>query len=40
MAPALARIATEGETMGLEPELLQLLRPGIVARAQELAALA
>jgi len=40
MAPALARMATEGETMGLEPELLQLLRPGIVARAQELAALA
>lgn len=40
MAPALARIAAEGETMGLEPELLQLLRPGIVARAQELATLA
>lgn len=40
MAPALARIATEGDTMGLEPELLQLLRPGIAARAQELAALA
>jgi len=39
MAPALARIADEGQTMGLEPELLQMLRPGIEARAQELAAL-
>jgi serine/threonine-protein kinase HipA len=40
MAPALARIATEGEAMGLEPALLQLLRPGIRALAQKLATLA
>jgi len=39
MVPTLERIATDGETMGLEPELLQHLRPGILARAQEMAAL-
>ncbi|MFC7461208.1 type II toxin-antitoxin system HipA family toxin [Hydrogenophaga defluvii] len=39
MVPTLERIAAEGETMGLEPGLLQHLRPGILARAQELATL-
>lgn len=39
MAPALERIAVQGEAMGVEPALLNLLRPGILARAQELATL-
>jgi serine/threonine-protein kinase HipA len=40
MAPALARIADEGVQMGLDAHVLAYLRPGILARAQELAALA
>jgi serine/threonine-protein kinase HipA len=40
MAPVLVQIAAEGQAMGLEPEVLDHLRPGILARAQELAALA
>jgi serine/threonine-protein kinase HipA len=39
MAPVLERIAAEGESMGLDADLLQHLRPGILARAKELAAL-
>ncbi|MFY7865000.1 type II toxin-antitoxin system HipA family toxin [Roseateles sp.] len=39
MAPALAHIATDGEAMGLDAELLNHLRPGILARAKELATL-
>lgn len=39
MVPALERIAAEGESMGMETEVLQHLRPGILARARELAAL-
>jgi serine/threonine-protein kinase HipA len=40
MAPALREIAVHGEAMGLEPDVLGHLRPGILARADELAALA
>lgn len=36
MAPALKRIAEQGHTMGLDPELLQHLRPGLLAQAQQL----
>lgn len=37
MAPGLQRIADEGESWGMAPEVLNHLRPGIVARVQELA---
>lgn len=40
MAPALETIAREGEAWGLDGELLTHLRPGLLARARELAALA
>lgn len=40
MVPALVQIAAEGEALGLEPHVLNHLRPSILARAQELAALA
>jgi serine/threonine-protein kinase HipA len=40
MVPALERIADEGEALGLDVEVLAHLRPGILARAKELAALA
>jgi serine/threonine-protein kinase HipA len=39
MVPALEQIAAEGEAMGLDAEVLTHLRPGILARAQELATL-
>jgi serine/threonine-protein kinase HipA len=39
MAPALEQIAADGEAMGLDANVLAHLRPGILARAQELAAL-
>ena len=39
MVPALEQIARTGETMGLDADVLAHLRPGILARAQELAAL-
>lgn len=39
MEPALRRIAAGGGEMGLEPEVLDHLRPHILARASELAAL-
>ncbi len=39
MVPALDRIATEGERLGLDADVLNHLRPGIEARAKELAAL-
>ncbi|WP_439590513.1 type II toxin-antitoxin system HipA family toxin [Hydrogenophaga sp.] len=39
MVPALERIAEEGEALGLDAEVLTHLRPGILARAKELAAL-
>jgi serine/threonine-protein kinase HipA len=39
MVPALERMAAEGETMGLEPEVFSHLRPSLLARAQELTAL-
>ena len=37
--PALKQIAADGETMGLDANVLAHLRPDILARAQELAAL-
>lgn len=40
MVPALARIAADGLAMGLDAALFDQLRPGILARAKELAALA
>ena len=40
MVPALERIADEGEAMGLDAAVLNHLRPGILAQARELAALA
>ncbi|CAN5465838.1 type II toxin-antitoxin system HipA family toxin [soil metagenome] len=40
MVPALQQIAAEGEAMGLEAGVLDHLRPGLLAHAQELAALA
>ncbi|WP_315123315.1 HipA domain-containing protein [Comamonas antarctica] len=40
MVPALRRIAAEGEAMGIDADVLNHLRPGLLARAQELAALA
>ncbi len=39
MIPALERIAADGLALGLEPEVLGHLRPALLARAQELAAL-
>jgi serine/threonine-protein kinase HipA len=39
MVPALEHIAADGEAMGLDATVLAHLRPGILARAQELAAL-
>lgn len=39
MAPKLERMATDGEAMGFEPEVLNHLRPGILRLASELAAL-
>jgi serine/threonine-protein kinase HipA len=39
MVPALERIASGGETMGLEPEVFSHLRQYLLARAQELTAL-
>jgi serine/threonine-protein kinase HipA len=40
MEPALRQVAAEGEAMGLEPEVLNHLRPHILAQADQLAALA
>ncbi|WP_046114513.1 type II toxin-antitoxin system HipA family toxin [Aquincola tertiaricarbonis] len=40
MAPALADIAADGQAMGLDAELLQLLRPGLLAQAERLSQLA
>ena len=40
MVPALQRIAADGEAMGLEADVLNHLRPSLLARARELAALA
>jgi serine/threonine-protein kinase HipA len=40
MEPALRQLAAEGEAMGLEPEVFNHLRPHILAKADELAALA
>jgi len=40
MAPALERIAAEGEAMGLDPAVLDHLRPGILAQAKALTVLA
>lgn len=37
MAPALEDLATQGERFGLDAGTLHHLRPGILARAQELA---
>jgi serine/threonine-protein kinase HipA len=39
MIPALEQIAVDGKTMGLDAAVLNHLRPGILARVQELAAL-
>lgn len=39
MVPALQEIAQHGQAMGLEPEVFQHLRPGILTQAQRLAAL-
>ncbi len=39
MVPALEEIATDGEALGLDTEVLQHLRPSLLARAQELSAL-
>lgn len=40
MEPALRQVAADGEAMGLEPEVLNHLRPHILAQADQLAALA
>lgn len=40
MVPALRRIAAEGEAMGIEADVLHHLRPSLLARTQELQALA
>ncbi|MET1117026.1 MAG: HipA domain-containing protein [Comamonas sp.] len=40
MVPTLRRIAAEGEAMGLEADVLNHLRPSLLARANELATLA
>jgi serine/threonine-protein kinase HipA len=39
MVPALQEIAQDGESIGLDPDVLQHLRLGILAQAQQLAAL-
>lgn len=39
MAYALARVAAEGEAVRLDAELFNHLRPGLLARSQELAVL-
>lgn len=39
MVPALERIAAEGQALGMDAEVLNHLRPSLLARAQELAAL-
>lgn len=39
MEPALRRLAAEGEAMGLEPDVINHLRPHILTQADELAAL-
>lgn len=39
MAPRLERVAAEGEALGLEADLLDFLRPGILRLAHELATL-
>lgn len=40
MEPALRQVAAEGDTLGVEPDVLNHIRPHIMARADELAALA
>ena len=40
MEPSLRQVAGQGEAMGIEPGVLNHLRPHILARAEELAALA
>ncbi|PXW94787.1 hypothetical protein C7444_112103 [Sphaerotilus hippei] len=40
MVPALERTATDGQVLGLEADVLNHLRPGILAQARQLAALA
>lgn len=40
MEPALRHVAAEGDTLGVEPEVLNHIRPHLLARADELAALA
>lgn len=40
MEPGLRQVAEQGEAMGVEPGVLNHLRPHILARAEELAALA
>lgn len=40
MEPGLRQVAEQGQAMGIEPEVLNHLRPHILARAQELATLA
>lgn len=40
MEPGLRQVAEQGQAMGIEPEVLNHLRPHILARAQELVALA
>jgi serine/threonine-protein kinase HipA len=40
MEPRLRQVAEQGEAMGIEPGVLNHLRPHILARAQEMAALA
>ena len=39
MEPALRQVAAEGDTLGVEPDVLNHIRPHILARADELAAL-
>ncbi len=40
MEPGLRKVAEQGQAMGIKPEVLNHLRPHILARAQELATLA
>ncbi len=40
MEPALRQVAAEGDALGVEPDVLNHIRPHILARADELAALA
>ena len=39
MEPALRHVAAEGNALGLEPEVQNHIRPHLLARADELAAL-